>query len=477
MSVGTERWRGGYISRSTNDNPRAYRRAIENRGSAVTAPERETAGTVRSAHVAHFLPPDWARIARIAAPALERVPRDLGAPGLLVVVPDSGATVALARALAALPVAEGHRIVAVTSAPRGKRLLAGAPATVVVGAPSALAPLLAASALKLGQVGTLLLACADDLDADDPELGALITEVPKTAARLLTALEPTAAVEQLLERHLHRARRVIDEAAPASEATPPALRYLAVTGSPVEALPSLLDETDAPTTTIVAADPAQIAAARSLLSALGYEEGPLARFSDGAVEANTTLVVFLGVPSSAQWARAIAATPAQLVAIVTPRDRATLMHLAKPAPVRPFVMRATLAQARAAEARARAELRDVLAEGIPSREILSLEPMLVEHDGLEVAAAALRLLDRTRSAQAALVRETERRMRAELAAAAPAASSAPPRSRDDRPRGDRPPRPFSPKGDRPRGPRRDDDRPRSGPRRDDDRPRGPRGPR
>ncbi len=454
----------------------------------MTAPERETAGTVRSAHVAHFLPPDWGRIARIAAPALERVPRDLGATGLLVIVPDAGATVALARALASLPVAAGHRIVAVTSAARGKRLLANSPATVVVGAPSALAPLLAASALKLDQVGTLLLAAADDLDGDDPDLGALITEVPKGAARLLTALEATPAVEKLLERHLHRARRVTDEPTPPSEATASALRYLAVTGSPVEALPSLLDETDAPTTTIVTSDPALSTAAGALITALGYEAGPLVRFSDGAVEANTALVIFLGVPTAVQWTTALTAKPANLVAIVTPRDRATLVHVADPTPVRPFVIRATIARARAAEARARAELRDVLAEGIPSREILSLEPMLVEHDGLEVAAAALRLLDRTRTSQAELVRETERRVRAEVAAAAATAPSAPPRGRedrprddrprDDRPRGDRPPRPFAPKGDRPRGPRRDDDRPpRGGPRRNDDRPRGPRGPR
>lgn len=468
----------------------------------MTAPERETVGerTVRSAHVAYFLPPDWGRIARIVAPALERLTGDSPATGVLVLVPDGGAAIALARALDAGAAASRRRIVAVSGAARGKRLLAGAPAAVVVGAPSAIAPLLTASALKLDQLTTLVFAAADEFDADDADLAAVLAEIPRGASRILTATEATPAVELLLERHLHRARRVTEDLVPAP-GTPTAsqLRFVATGASPIEALPGVLDEVDAPSATIVTGDATLADGARRLLSALGYPGGPLATVTDGTVAENTALVVFLGVPTGSQWGAAVAARPAHLVAIVSPRDRAALELLAAPAPVRPFVARGTISRARAAEARARAELRDILATGIPSREILALEPLLVEHDGLEVAAAALRLLERTRQSQSELVREAEKRVRAEVAAANAAANATatpagePGRGagrdpipfrkgafRSDKPRGPRrdDDRPRGPRrdDDRPRGPRRDDDRPR-GPRRDDDRSRGPRGPR
>ncbi len=481
----------------------------------MTAPERETAGAVRAAHVAYFLPPDWGRIARILTPAIERLAPGSRGTRILVIVPDGSAALSLARAIATLAAARDLRCVAVTSAARGKRLLGATAADIVVGPAGALAPVLGASALKLDEVATLVFAAADGIEADDPDLAALLADVPRASARILTATTATPSVESLVERHLHRARRVTEDlvAAPGTPAVGQ-LRFVAVGGSPLDALAQVLDEVDAPSAAIVASDGALAEDARRFLAAIGYDGGPLATVTDGEVAPNTALVVFLGVPTGTQWGAALAASPANLVAIVAPRDRAALELLAAPAPVRPFVARGTISRARAAEARARAEIRDVLAEGIPARELLALEPLLVEHDGLEVAAAALRLLDRTRQSQTELVREAERRLRAELAAAAapaaaPAREALPFRSggfRGDRPRGprsdDRPrgprsegDRPRGPRseGDRPRGPRSDDrprgprsdDRPRGprsddrprGPRRDDDRPRGPRGPR
>jgi hypothetical protein len=43
----------------------------------------------------------------------------------------------------------------------------------------------------------------------------------------------------------------------------------------------------------------------------------------------------------------------------------------------------------------------VLAGGIPTHELLALEPLLDEYDGVEVAAAALRLLERARAKEVA----------------------------------------------------------------------------
>ena len=411
----------------------------------MTASTRATAGSVRSAHVAHFLPPDWSRVARLAAPALERSSRDASAPQLLILVPDAAASVALARALAALPAAEGRRIVAATSAPRVKRMLAAGPAHCVIGAPAALAPALAATVLKLDQVGTVMFAAADELDADDADLATLVTEVPKGAARLLTALEPTEGVEAIIERHLHKARRVTEDTTAATTEAAASVRYLTVGGSPVEALALVLDEVDAPTATVVATDDVTAAEARATLRAIGHGADALARVTDGEVDANTALVVVLGVPTGSVWGQIVEAKPAQVVAIISARQRASLQRVVGEQSVLPFAARAAVLRARAAEAKVRSELRDVLVAGIPSREVLALEPLLGEYDGLEIAAAALRLLDGVRAKQDELVRTAEGRVRAQMKEAAAAEREEARGSERDGPRG------FAPRGDKPRG--------------------------
>ena len=45
----------------------------------------------------------------------------------------------------------------------------------------------------------------------------------------------------------------------------------------------------------------------------------------------------------------------------------------------------------------RRELSHALDAGIATREVLALEPLLELYDGIEIAAAALRLLDRERA--------------------------------------------------------------------------------
>ena len=437
----------------------------------MTASERATAGSVRSAHVAHFLPPDWGRIARIAAPALERCSPDSSAPQLLVLVPDAGAAVALARAVSALPGAADLRIVAATSTSRTKRLLAAGPANVVIGSAAVLAPVVAATVLKLDQIVTVLFAAADELDVDAAELATILTEIPKTASRVLTALEANGAVETLIERHMHKARRVTDDVVPAEPETPTDgvtnVRFLSVGGSPIDALPQVLDEVDAPTATIVLTDASAAAPVHAILRAIGSESDALARVTDGEVAPNTTLVVTLGVPTGTVWAGIIAAKPAQVVAIIAPRQRAALQMLAGASPVVPFAARAAVLKARAADARARAELRDLLSAGVPSREVLALEPLLGEFEGLEIAAAALKLLERARTQTDELVKAAEIRVRtvmkeafAEKEAQA-AAEGAPAGERSDRGERTERPREFAPRST---GPRSSGPRTGSGPR-------------
>lgn len=451
----------------------------------MTAPSRETAGAVRSAHVAYFLPPDWARIALHAAPALER-----GTPGavrLLAIVPDAGAALALARALGAHPTARHHRVIAATSAARATRLLSLGNADAVIGSVEVLAAALGASKLKLDGVATLLIAGADEIDTELDTFATVLSEVPKDSARILTALAPSAAVESLIERYLPKCRRVTEDVAPApGSAVAPTVRYLTISGSPLDALPMLLDELDAPSAAVLCANETDADAARAMLRAIGYGDSALAHVTTDAISPNTSLVVTLGVPSATAWQLAVAATPSQIIALIAPRDLPALRLLSGATEPRPLTDRASVSRARAAESRRRAELRVELGEGIPSREVLALEPLLREHDGLEIAAAALRILEKVRAAQADLIHATESRVRAamkeaekEREAAAVGRDSRGPRSdgpRGFKPRGDGPrefkprgegrdgPRPFKPRGEGRDGPRdfkgRDGDKPR-----------------
>lgn len=457
----------------------------------MTASTRETAGSVRSAHVAYFMPPVWARIAQHTAPALERSGGDSPAVRLLVLVPDSGAAVALSLALSELPAAKGRRIVAATSTARLQRLLAAAPADCVVGSVETIVAAMNAAALKLSEVKSVCLVAADEMDAESDALAAVLAEVPKEASRLLTALAPTEGVDALITRYMAKARRVQDDVVTADGTKPASMvRYLTVTGDPVHALPALLDELDAPSATILAGSESAAAAARRVLAGVGYPDGTLASVTLQDVQQSTALVVTLGVPTATAWAAAVAAEPAQIVALCAPRDLAALRLLAGDAAPRPLADRASISRARAVESRRRAELRAELGDGIPAREVLALEPLLSEYDGLEIAAATLRILERVRLQHTEEVLAAEQRVRAqmkeaqkekEMAERAERGEARPPReekvrgprgfSGGDNPRGfgERKPRSTYDQEDRSRGDEKPrissfnkDDRPRSG---------------
>jgi hypothetical protein len=416
---------------------------------AVTETERETAGAVRSAHVAHFFSPDWAQTAQRASGALERSDRELAAPQLVVTVPDAISAVALARELRALPATVGLRVVPVTNATRGARLIKSAPPQVVVGTPAILAELLAASALKLGDVHTLLLAGADEYDAQAEPLGALMAELPRGSARILTAGAPTQLVENLLERYLHKARRVavpVSAPIPIAPGTPPTIYVRAVSsGSALAPLGELLDDIDPPSAAIVVTDARGEGQARTALEALGYPaDSDLITISRGAVTLHTALVVFVGLPEADSLTAALSAHPARLVALVAPRQQAALRELTKGVVLMPYERSRAARAAREREENNRNALRAVLAAGLPAREIVALEPLLTDHDGLEIAGAALRLYERAAEEAATAKMAGREELRAELKAARAepkkdaAPDARPPRSFDrDKPRGER----------------------------------------
>ncbi len=388
----------------------------------MTDTERETAGAVRSAHVAHFFSPDWAQTAQRASGALERSNRELAAPQLIVTVPDSVAAIALARELRALPATVGLRVVPVTNATRGARLIKAAPPQVVVGTPALLAELLAASALKLGDVHTLVLAAADEYDAQAEPLGALMAELPRGSARILTAAAPTALVENLLERYLHKARRVVvpvPPAIPIAPGTPPTLYVRTVaSGSALAPLGELFDDIDPPSAAIVVTDSRGEGQARTALEALGYPaDSDLVTISRGAVALHTALVVFVGLPEADSLTAALSAHPARLVALISSRQHDALRELTKGVVLMPYERSRAARAAREREENNRNALRAMLATGLPAREIVALEPLLAEHDGLEIAGAALRLYERAAEEAATARLAGREELRAELKAA------------------------------------------------------------
>lgn len=416
----------------------------------MTETERETAGAVRSAHVAHFFSPDWTQTAQRATGALERSDRELAAPQLIVTVPDSVSAIALARELRALPATVGLRVVPVTNATRGARLIKSAPPQVVVGTPAVLAELLAASALKLGDVHTLLLAAADEYDAQAEPLGALMAELPRGSARILTASAPTQLVENLLERYLHKARRVavpVVPPIPIAPGTPPTLYVRTVTSaSTLAPLGELFDDIDPPSAAIVVADSRGEGQARSALEALGYPaDSELITVSRGAVALHTALVVFVGLPEADSLTAALSAHPARLVALISSRQLEALRQLTKGVVLMPYERSRAARAAREREENNRNALRAVLALGLPAREIVALEPLLAEHDGLAIAGAALRMYERAaeEAATARLAGREELRAELKAARAEPKSADAAPDSRSprsfdrDKPRGER----------------------------------------
>jgi hypothetical protein len=251
--------------------------------------------------------------------------------------------------------------------------------------------LLKSSSVKLDGVQAVVIAWADELfDArEDEALEIVLSEIPKEASRIVVADRLTPAVEALVERHLRRASR--QGAADSDDATATvAIRYVSTTAATRRAaLRRLLDELDPPSAIVLASDLNAADEARGVIGALGYEGDTLVRVASEPVEEQAALVVFYGLPASAEEvAKVAAAEPAQVVALISPRQAPALRRLTTGA-VEPLDVSQVAAKARSRDERLRSALRAELQAGFPAREMIALEPLLAEFDGLEIAAAAL----------------------------------------------------------------------------------------
>lgn len=378
--------------------------------------EKEERGSGRSQNVVHTLPRSMASVPHFLTGPLERVDPAAGGTQVLVITADPESAVALAEAVLRMTGPAGIELLPVTSARRAARLMAGRPVLAAAGSPRDFRDLLRGSHLKLDGVKSVILAWADEIlagDANDIEaLESVMSEIPKDAARIVVTTRSDGRVNAFAERYLRRAHR--DVPADAEEQGEPiALQYLTVSaGSRSTALRRLLDDMDPPSAAIVVQSPEAEQEVSRALRILGYQSASAAvRVTRGAIEPSTYAVIFYELPAShGDLATAAKATPVAMVALAEAREVAALRRMSR-GDVRPFTLAAPGNAARDREVALRSELEGVLVTGVSSRDVLALEPLLDRHDGIEIAAAALRLLEKERTLRKAA--ETEIRQQAE----------------------------------------------------------------
>ena len=372
--------------------------------------EREAVVGRSAQHAVHVLPHAPFAMARILEPALDRLTEEAEGTQLLVITPDADTAVAIADAARALDSRTGTPVVAITAASRGTRLLSSRALPAIAATPGTLVALLRNSAAKLETVRSVIIAWADELyDAREGEaLEVVLAEIPKDASRIVVADRVSPEVDALVERHLRRASRPGASEPDAEPASLP-IRYVTTTESTrTSVFRRLLDDLDPPSVIVIASDSAALEEARDAVGSFGFEGDASIRVEGEPIEEQAALVVFYDLPLAASHVAKVAATtPAQVVALVTPRQVPALRRLTS-GPVEPLDISRAAVKARARDERLRAALRTELSAGFPARELMALEPLLAEFDGIEIAAAALRLMERERADARARPAEPER---------------------------------------------------------------------
>jgi hypothetical protein len=386
--------------------------------------EEREAATGRSRNVVHILPQSTDSVPRFLTGPLERVDPIAGGKQLVVVTADPESAIALAEAVLRLTGLGGIELFPVTTARRAARLMQSRPVLAIAGAPADLADLIRGSHLKLHDVRTLILAWADDVLVGDSEAAAalelVMTELPRDAARIVVTDKADKRVDEFVERYLRRARR-IDEQEPAGDAEPISLQYVTVSAaSRPAALRRLLDDLDPPSAAVVVGSDESESEVAALLRALGYPGDTEVKVARGDTIPESHAVIFYGMPANRRQLASVGAIGAvTAIALVQPREVQALRRLAG-GEVKPLTLTNAGKAARDRERALRREISGVLEAGLPAHEIVALEPLLDRHDGIEIAAATLRLLERERA-----IRKSVEAAAASAAASLAAASRSP----------------------------------------------------
>lgn len=361
---------------------------------------RGSAPVARSQNAVYVMPHDWASISQFLEPLIERIDEADKTPQLLVVTTDAGLAAAVAAAAVRLVAGRGIQILAATATPRATRLLRARPAQVVTGTAPTIAELLRGASLKLDAVRGVCIAWADEVlvHGDQAALETVMTEVPKEAARVIVATELTAAVDALVERYARRARKV--GPTPSEGTQPMAVEYVAVSlNARLDGLRRVLDAVDPASALVFVREEDSRREVTDLLRSMGYDENEVRAGLVAAPE--TASAILYDFPASREELREAAGAAKRAIALVQPRQIANLRAFAAGGAVKPLTLPETGQRAREDDARLRAELRGALEESHFGRELLALEPLLEDFDGIEIAAGLLQILERDRHAHRA----------------------------------------------------------------------------
>lgn len=361
----------------------------------VEADAKELPGVTRSQNAVHVIPMDWSAAESVFSPLVDRIDPARSETQMLVLTPDGESASAAADRLVSVAGDRAISVLPATGGPRASRLLRTMPAHIVTGAPAALVSLLQASALKPAGVKVVVFAWLDPIleTPDATPLETLLGELPKEGARVVLASELTPAYEALIERYARRARRSVE----GDETLVPISGEYITTSLAARGttLRRLLDALDLPRAEVYARGPEARAEAARVVRALGYPSDAI-RVVTTATESTDPLVL-LELPSSRSELQALAAAGTRRVyAIVQANQLKSLNAMFGGGELTPISLIDAAERARGRDASLRASLRELLTSGDVRREVLALEPLLDEFDGIEIAAATLRLLEQQR---------------------------------------------------------------------------------
>ncbi len=355
-------------------------------------------GVSRGQNQLHVLPEDWRAAAAAIEPLLDRLDANENSTQLLILTADADAAAGIAHRIGDAAATRSLRVLAATEGRRALRVQKRAMAHVLIGAPTVIVELVQAATVKMDTVRLAVLAWTDNLTgASTRALETLMAEVPKDAPRFVLASDVTPDVEQLVERYARRARRV--QSAGDTSAAPVSLSYMAVgdVARPM-ALRRILDTLDPESAYVVTTTAASRAEVEAQLRSLGYGgDASAVRTGDVPDEAAQLVIIYDMPHSEEELRRAVTSrVGARMVALVAPRQLTALRRMAG-GTLTPLAIPDAAVRARSVEERLRDSVREVLDAGQFSRELLTLEPLLSDYDGAEVAAAVLRLLETERA--------------------------------------------------------------------------------
>ena len=368
--------------------------------------ERSSAQAGRGQNLVFTLPHTTESIAEFLPPVLSRVDPSVGGTQVVVVTRAAETALAISETVLRIGGAAAIEVVPVTNAARAARIFRSRPVLAVAGSAEELGALVRASVLKLDTVRTVVVAWADDILDNGPEaiaaLEGLLAELGE-AGRVIVTRKLTPDVDGLIERYARRARRVpvadVEVPQPPPDYQLPHIKYVTVAGTArADSLRRLLDDLDPPSATIVARGESATKHVRDTLRTLGYRDDEKAiRVTQGDVQGETHAVIFYHSPvTPAELQRAAAGKPVEIVVLAQPAEVAPLRELAS-GRLLPINLKGPERRAQNRDEAVRQELRAVLARGVPPREIIFLEPLLEQFDAVELAAAALQLLERERA--------------------------------------------------------------------------------